>query len=105
MTDAEARAALVRMCAATSPPVLTDEDLSALVAIARGSAGGYRLNRAAAEGWRWKAGRVAGNYNLTIDGTTVNKGDLLAHCERMVKLYTRSSVGTVRLAPASVPTP
>jgi len=97
VTDAEARAALARMCAATSPPPLTADDMTALVDIARRPDGTYNLNRAAAEGWRWKAGRIAGNYNLSIDGTTVNKGDLLDHCERMVKMYSRGGVALVRM--------
>lgn len=75
MTAAEAKARLERMCAAASDPILEDEDLDELLRGARrrdadgvspsesGWTPTWDLNAAAAEGWRWKAGRVTSTYS------------------------------------------
>lgn len=89
--------ALSRMVAAESTPAMTDDDLDALVALADRGDGTYDLRRAAAEGWRWKAARVAGAFNLSIDGGAINRGDLLDHCERMIKMYSRQAPRSVVL--------
>ena len=77
MTLAEAKARLERMTAATEDPVLNSADLDELVLIARrsdsagllpGATGWvptFDLNAGAAEGWRWKAGKVATSYSST----------------------------------------
>lgn len=49
----------------------------------------YDLNAAAAEGWRLKAGRVAGRFDFTTDGQTFQRGQLLAHCRDMERTYRR----------------
>jgi hypothetical protein len=89
VNDTDAAAALNRMCAADQTPALAADDLAALVAIANVGGGVYDLRRAAAEGWRWKAAKVAGAFNLSIDGGAINRGDLLGHCQQMVKMYSR----------------
>lgn len=98
MTENDAIWTLSRMVASDQTPLLDDEELHRLVTVVapRGD-GTYDLRRAAAEGWRWKAAKVAGAFNLSIDGGAINRGDLLAHCREMVKLYSRQGPRSVAL--------
>ena len=91
---------LRRMTAAAESPALTDQEITDLLTLwARPDSAGrlpgdtgwvptYDLNGAAAEGWRWKAGKVAGNFNFAADGQTVSKAELIEHCLRMERRYT-----------------
>lgn len=47
----------------------------------------YDLNAAAAEGWRWKAGKVAGAYNIGQDGSTLQRSDMHKQCLAMAAYY------------------
>jgi hypothetical protein len=107
MDKTTAWARLRAMTAADSAPVLSADELEALLAMCRlaDSAGlapaetdwvpTYDLNRAAAEGWRWKAGKLAGSaYDFTADGATFNRSQMVAHCERMVTQYQRKLAGS-----------
>lgn len=47
----------------------------------------YDMNRAAMEGWRLKAGKVAGDFSFTADNASYSKGEILANMERMVAMY------------------
>lgn len=97
-SDAEAKAAIARKTAAATAPVLSDADLDELVRLAvRPQGGGYNLDRAAAEGWRWKAARAAGGFTFTADGVQVDKSEIMAHCHAMVALFSRGPVGTFRV--------
>lgn len=90
---------LRNMVAADSRPSLsiTDlDDLLAAYAIPDGEGhlpqdtdwvATWDLNQAAAEGWRWKAARVAGDFTFSADDASYNKGEVLAHCEAMVQMY------------------
>jgi hypothetical protein len=82
-----ALARLSNMVAATTTPALSDEDVDALLDYAIRPDGTYDLRRAAAEGWRWKAGKVAGGFTFSADGVAVDKSMLLEHCLGMVKQY------------------
>ena len=121
MDPAAARARLERMVAASSEPVLDAGDLDALLVLAArvDSAGHpvqvdgtgaptagatwvptYNLDAAAAEGWRWKAGRAAGDTGASADGATfagVSAADCLAQAEQYQRQADRatSSWGTV----------
>jgi hypothetical protein len=103
------------MVAATSRPVLSPDDLIALLDLhkvpdASGllvNDAGYTetwdadsLNRAAAEGWRWKAGRVAGEFDFSADGGSFNKGEIMAKCLEMEAHYLARQVGTSQVAGA-----
>jgi hypothetical protein len=105
--DSDVWNAIARKCAAEQSPVLTDEDLAALVAVARNPDGTFSVNRAAAEGWRWKAARVAGGFSFSADGVSVDKTMLLGHCREMIRLYQKGRVRSVRvgtdIAPGEVP--
>lgn len=94
-SDAQAKATIARKTASSTAPILTDADLDELVKYAKRADGGYNTNRAAAEGWRWKAARAAGGFTFTADGVQVDKSMLMAHCESMVKMYSRGQVRTV----------
>jgi hypothetical protein len=48
----------------------------------------YDLNAAAAEGWRLKAAKVAGDFNFrSPDGSSYDRSQVMEHCERMAKHY------------------
>jgi hypothetical protein len=49
----------------------------------------YDFNRAAAEGWRLKAGRVAADFNITIEGRQLSRSDLVKQFLQMAKEYAR----------------
>lgn len=102
MNRATAKARLGNMVASTSRPVLSDPDLEILVDLARrqdsegrwpadtgynGEDATYDLNAAAAEGWGWKAGRVAGDFTFSADGASYSKADVLAHCQEREAFY------------------
>lgn len=100
-SDADAKAMIARKTSANTAPVLTDADLDQLVLFAHRPGGGYNTNRAAAEGWRWKAARAAGGFTFTADGVQVDKSMIMDHCLRMVDYYTRSGVRSVVVDSAS----
>lgn len=57
----------------------------------------WDLNSAAAEGWRWKAGKVTNRISVTAGGQVLAQDQFLAHCERMITQYTRKMATTVPL--------
>lgn len=91
--------------AATSRPVLAAASVEALLdaypmpdADGRaptdaGWVGTWDLNAAAAEGWRMKAGKVAGDFNFSADNASYSKADVLAHCLEMQTRYASLSHG------------
>lgn len=99
---------LTEKVAATSRPVLADTTVAALLDAypmedtegrAPGDAdwvGTWDLNAAAAEGWRMKAGKVAGDFNFSADNASYSKADVLAHCLEMETKYASLSHGTMR---------
>lgn len=80
------------MVAADSVPCLDDGQIWMLVQIAADS----DLNAAAAEGWRWKAAAVAGEYGFSVDGQRFDRDQMHAMCLAMVDHYARRRFGTVR---------
>ena len=110
-TTASALDKLGRMVDASGNPPLTREDLNDLLEDARlpdalgrrpgmdGYAPTFDLNRAAMEGWRRKAGRVAGNFSFSADNANYNKGEVLAHMEAMVAQYAAKVHGSTAMAP------
>lgn len=53
------------------------------------------LYSAAADGWRVRAGVLAEqNFNATVDGATMNLGDLWRHCIDMAEHYERLGGGS-----------
>ncbi len=107
MNYAQALARLEAMTAAQSAPTLSTDELAMLLESSRvvdatglaPTAAGYTstwdLNRAAVEGWRWKAGKVAGSFDFNADGASFNRSQVLAHCEKMIAQYQRRIAGSV----------
>lgn len=101
MDDATALARLERMTQAATYPALASEELLELLELARrhdtagvapnapGWAGVYDLNAAAAEGWRWKAGKVAGDESVNADGASF-AADTYKGCLAMAAQYDRA---------------
>lgn len=99
MTEQEARAALEAMVAHDQEPALTSAEVDRLLAGARrADAAGlgphedgwtptYDLNSAAAQGWRIKAGKVAGRYAISTDGQTMSRNQVIEHCLAMAAEY------------------
>jgi len=97
--------------AATSRPILADAVVAALLdaypmrdADGRepqddGWVGTWDLNAAAAEGWRMKAGKVAGDFNFSADGASYSKADVLAQCLEMEAKYASKSHGVLNTLP------
>lgn len=93
--------------AATSRPVLSPEAVGALLdsyasqdndgraPSDTGWVGTWDLNAAAAEGWRMKAGKVAGDFNFSADNASYSKADVLAHCLEMETKYASLCHGTM----------
>lgn len=106
MDRATALARLTYMVAATSRPVLDNAALNLLLDGARTQDGfglwpadvgwteGYDLNVAALEGWRWKAGQVAGDFTFSADDASYDKGAVLVNIERMIATYAAKCSGT-----------
>lgn len=111
MTETEARDLIEAMTAWDSVPTLTEDQVDLLVVRARrsdsdglvpsdtGWAGTYDLNAAAAEGWRWKAGKVAGDFTFASDGQSFNRADMVKACMDMAATYRNRVVGSIPLMP------
>lgn len=97
--------------AAASRPVLSQDSLGALLDQFQVEdrdgrapsdpewAGAWNLNAAAAEGWRIKAGKVAGDFNFSADGASYNKADVLAQCLEMEQRYAALTGGSLVVGP------
>lgn len=59
--------------------------------------GTYDLNAAAAEGWRWKAAKVAGDFTFASDGQSFNRADMAKACQQMARTYRDRVVGSIPL--------
>ena len=111
MDKVAARARLSDMVAADVRPVLDEAALDRLLdAAAMPDALGLRpsdtgwdptwdLNRAAMDGWRLKAGKVAADFSFTADNASYSKGDVLANMERMVATYAAKVNGSTASPP------
>lgn len=108
MEQTVARTRLSGMVAASSRPVLSQEELDAILEANRvpdtlgrlvtdqGYTPTYDLNRAAAEGWRMKAGKVAGDFDFSADNASYSKGAVMEKCLRMEAHYASRVLGTIR---------
>lgn len=57
----------------------------------------YDLNAAAAEGWRWKAAKVAGEFDFGTDQQTFSRSDKHAACLAMADEYRKRVTGSVKV--------
>lgn len=100
---------LGRMVAWTSEPVLTPAELDDLLLLARrpdpdgifpdqtGWTPTFDLNAAAAEGWRWKAGKQAPVHDISTDDQSARRAQIYEHCLLMADRYARKVVGSIRV--------
>lgn len=92
---------LKKMTAAESEPLLSSDELDdLLLQFRKTDANGktpdetgwiptYRLNAAAAEGWRWKAAKASELVSVDLDGERMSSNQIFEHCERMARMYSR----------------
>lgn len=107
MTEAEALARLTAMVSPDEDPVLSSDELQILlddhhVVDVNGlgpDSSGYTptwgLRAAAAEGWRWKAGKVASRYDFSSDVHSHKRDQLQKHCLEMAKTFSRGVSGSI----------
>lgn len=57
--------------------------------------GTYDVNAAAAEGWRWKAAKVATSFTFSSDGQSFNRSDMVDACLAMAKTYGGRAAGSI----------
>ena len=107
MDLAIATARLTRMTSAGTEPILTADDLTALleqfsVVDSYGALptdpdwdNSYNLTGAAAEGWLWKAGRVSNQFDFGSDVQRFSRNQLFAHCMKMHDEYARRNAASL----------
>jgi hypothetical protein len=100
MDAATAETRLRSMVAASEHPTLTDDQITELVDIAQ--ARNWDLRSTAAEGWRWKAAKVAGAYTFADGDQRFNRSEMHAMCMTMAELFASKRAGTVRTPSAAV---
>jgi len=93
------------MVQASVDPTLSDDEIETLLALASvvdadglipsdaGWTATYDLNRAAAEGWRWKAGKVAPRFDFGTDVSRFSRAQLHKHCMEQAADYARRISG------------
>jgi hypothetical protein len=111
MTEDQARDRLRNMVAADTSPTLTVAEVEDLLDLARlqdrdglaptdnGWTPTFDLDRAAAEGWRWKAGKTSPDYSATLDGAQLARNQRYEHCMKMADTYdgrTNASISVPR---------
>lgn len=87
-------------------PVLSDAELATLLAtfalpdasMSRPGDTGwvptYDVDRAAAEGWRWKAGRVSDRTDIADEAAQIKRSQLYEHCMAMAASFDRRATET-----------
>lgn len=107
MTEAEALERLESMVAYDAEPALTEAQLDDLLLMSKredteGRAPTHEeweptfdLDAAAAEGWRWKAGKAVPRFGVSIDGDTLHRQHIYLHCLRQAEHYAKKIVGTL----------
>lgn len=109
MDRANARRRLVSMTDGAAEPVLEEHELEELLtdhqlADADGRAPDdtaweptFDLNRAAAAGWRRRAGKVAGDYPITADGRTLGRDKVAEAFLKMAEQYDAAGAGRLSM--------
>lgn len=117
MTEEEARAILENSVAWATHPVLTEDQIDALlVAARRPDANGllpgdegwiptWDLNAGAADGWEYKAGLVAGGYDFGEDGQHFNRSQMYAQFIAQADRFRRRSLGGSTFRAATLVSP
>lgn len=61
----------------------------------------WSLNKAAAEGWRWKAGQLSEQFDFASDNQQFSARQQMGNCLNMAALYDKKTGGTFRVNPNS----
>ncbi len=108
-STAQARAAIERLTAATVQPLLSTEDIDALVELAKcPDVDGYipsdsnwtatwDIARAVLEGWRIKLGKASAMHNFNDGGVSMSRQQVFANIEGMINLWERKAAFSVRV--------
>lgn len=62
----------------------------------------FDLNAAAAEGWRWKAGKVAAVYSYSIEGQSAQRAQMHAQCLEQAARYAKRVIRSVPVRAAGI---
>ena len=113
MSAEQVAAAVNRLAATDRDPVLSEDEVAAIVAAAkRMDADGreiidedwvetYDPRAAVAEAWEVKAGKAAGRADLARGGSSIKRGSVHEACLRMARIYRRGvSSPVISSAPA-----
>jgi len=105
MTRDQALARLMLLTGADTEPGLDAQELQALLSMSAlvdslGLAPSdadwtptWDLNRGAAEGWRWKAAKLAAShFDFSADGAAFQRSQAVAHCQAQAQMYARRIV-------------
>lgn len=57
----------------------------------------YNLDAAIAEGWRWKAGKVAADFNFITDGNRFERAQKYQQCIAQAEQYAGKAVESIRV--------
>lgn len=55
----------------------------------------FDLNRAAAEGWRWKAAVAANRFSFQTESERFDRNQIVAHCQQMAEMYRKRITDSV----------
>ena len=102
LTTATARAYLESMVAKDSDPTLSTAEITQLMSFAGSEALGWKLELAAAEGWRWKAGKVAALYSFAIEDSQSDQGQVYRNCLDQAIIYAERALSGDTVAPGGV---
>lgn len=107
-STAQARASIERLTAHTVQPLLSTDDIDALVELAKCTdADGYipsdsawtatwDIARAVLEGWRVKLGKASAMHNFNDGGVSMTRQQVFTNIEGMIKLWERKAAFSVR---------
>lgn len=110
LTEEEARERIARMTAAAYEPVLDEGELDDLIALAKrpdvddrdpeddGWVPTWDLNFAAAEGWGYKAAKVAGDFDYTDDAGNYRRQQVFEMCAAREKHYRSRAIGSLPIS-------
>jgi hypothetical protein len=115
MDEVTARAELSVMVGMSDVPTLRDDEFDLLVSFAKvsdefglrpsdtGWTPTFNLNRAAARGWKWKAGKITSAYDFQTDGQRFSRAQWFEHCMAMSQSYSTGGMGTIVVGASGVP--
>jgi hypothetical protein len=111
MDETTARNTLAEMVGMDDVPTLSPAAFELLVDYARvrdpyglhpddsGWTATWNLHRAASRGWKWKAGKLASQYQVSGGGQSLSRQQWWEHCIAMSDQYKSGNIGSIEVAP------